>query len=453
MPEHLSRTDLDEFASGTLSREERARMLRHLLRGCVKCSRILAAATGLGPASKVSEGGYDSALERAWERVFGRAPKSSNALAMLSLLLSGQRTWKELSATEIGTLQGVPQVRALLHAGRSLRHHDPEATLRFARLARYAADHLSPTECESEAVADLRSLSWAELANAHRVCDDLPRAGQAMNRAIHWSRRGSRSPLLIARIADLVASLLGAQRRFGEGQKLLALAHEVYEREGQPHLAGRVLIKAGNLAAWNGAPGKAIQLMRKGLDLLEPRREPELVAQTLRNMIWFLSDLGQFRSARRLLWRCRHLFVEHGNALDLLRLRWLEARIYEGLSDPKRAECAFEETRSGFTEKGQVYPAALAALDLAALWTRQGRIKEVCALAEEIIETFPALRVAREAIAALVMVKHVCSAEGGTRILDVIQLVVRFLEELERQPTWRHSSGPESSPPARWPVA
>ena len=166
-------------------------------------------------------------------------------------------------------------------------------------------------------------------------------------------------------------------------------------------------------------------------------------------MIAFLTDLGHFRSARRILWRSRHLFVEHGNALDLLRLRWLEGKIYAGLGDVKRAETAFEETRSGFVEKGQVYPAALAALDLAALWTCQGRVQEVCALTEEIIGIFRALRVAREAIAALVMVKHACFSDGGRQVLDVIGLVVRFLEELERQPPLRHPSGGFSSPARR----
>jgi hypothetical protein len=65
-------------------------------------------------------------------------------------------------------------------------------------------------------------------------------------------------------------------------------------------------------------------------------------------------------------------------------------------------------------------------------------VQEVYALAEEIIGTFRALRVAREAIAALIMVKHACSRERGG-VLDTILLVVRFLEELERQPTRRHS--------------
>jgi hypothetical protein len=344
LPEHLSQREFEEFASGMLPREERIRAISHLLSGCVKCSRVLAAVAGFLPAVNAGQTCYDGALANAQERVLGMAASGSSVVGMLSALLSGQRTWRELSVTEIAVLRGVPQVRALLQAGRSLRHHDPETTLRFASLARYAADRLSSKEFGPEAVADLRALAWAELANAHRICDDLSRAGQAMNRAIHWSRRGSRSPLLMARVGDLLASFLGAQRRLAEGQKLLALVREIYEHEGQLHLAGRALIKAGNLASWSEAPGRAIQLLRRGLDLLEPQREPELAAQTLLAMISCLSKLGRFRSARRMLWRSRHLLVRQGNALDLLRIRWVEARIYAGLADVQRAEVAFQET-------------------------------------------------------------------------------------------------------------
>jgi tetratricopeptide (TPR) repeat protein len=445
VPEHLSRLDVEGFAAGALRREDRIRVMRHLLTGCPPCSRALGGLVGLVPVGKNTDAGYDVALARASARVFGKSVHSASVIATLSSVVSGQRSWKAFSAGEIAHLRGIPQVRALLEAGRSMRHHDPEGTLRLTSLARHAADRLTPQEFGWEAVADMRALTWGELANAHRICDQLSEAGKAMNRAIHWFRRGSCPPLMIARIADLMASLLGAQKRLAEGLEILWLTHQVYLGEGQAHLAGRVLIKASVLAASNAAPGKAIQLTRQGLELLDPQREPTLVAQALRNMVWFLCDLGQFRGARRALWHGRHLFVEHGNALDLLRVRWLEGRIYAGLSDFSRAERAFEETRSGFAAKGQIYPAALAGLDLAALWTRQGRVREVYELAEEMITTFRALGVAREAIAALVMLKHVCCIETGGRVLDVIQLVVRFLEELESQAPRRQSSGTRSS--------
>lgn len=163
-------------------------------------------------------------------------------------------------------------------------------------------------------------------------------------------------------------------------------------------------------------------------------------------MIFCLAELGRFRSARRLLWRCRHLFTESDNELNLVRLRWLEGKIYAGLSDFPRAEQAFQETRAGFAKHEQVYPAAMAGLDLAAVWAQQGRLDEIQALAQEMIATFRALRIAREAIVTLLILQKAC-INGSGQLLEIIEMVVTFLKDLERQPAKRHEPGslPQSS--------
>jgi tetratricopeptide (TPR) repeat protein len=438
--DHPSAEDFALLASGQLSRRKQAELLRHLVQGCPACSGLLAL-HGIPTPAEVPEEGYDEVVARAVARASATAQAGTGAVAILASLLSGERSWKDLSTPEIASLRGLPRVQALLEAGRSLRHHDPPATLRFAKLARYAADRLSLKDFGAKAVADVRALAWAELGNAYRICDDLSRASRAMNRAVHWSRRGSQSDLLLARIADLLASLLGAQRRFPEACQLLYLVYHAHEKNGRPHLAGRALFSAGNMAALDGLQGTALLLMRRGLDLLDHDRDPALVSQLLLAMLTYLAELGRFRSARRLLWRCRHLFAESGNELDLVRVRWLEGRIYAGLSDFSRAEQAFQDTRSGFASHEQVYPAALAGLELAALWVRQGRFAEVQALAQEMIATFRALRIAREAIVTLLILQRAC-INGSGQLLEIIEMVVTFLKDLERQPAKRHESGP-----------
>jgi len=408
------------------------------MRGCPSCSGLLAL-HGIPAPAEVPEEAYDEVVARAVARASATAREGIGAVAILTSLLAGERSWSDLSTPEIASLRGLPRVRALLEAGRSLRHHDPQATLRFAKLARYAADRLSLKDFGAQAVADVRALAWAELGNAYRICDDLPRASRAMNRAVHWSRRGSQSDLLLARTADLLASLLGAQGRFPEACQLLLLVYRAHEQNGRPHLAGRALFSAGNMAGQDGFQGTSLLLMRRGLDLLDHERDPVLVSQLLLAMIISLTELGRFRSARRLLWRCRHLFTESGNELDLVRLRWLEGRIYAGLSDYPRAELAFQETRAGFAKHEQVYSAALAGLDLAALWARQGRFAEVQALAQEMIATFRALRIAREAIVTLLILQKAC-INGSGQLLEIIEMVVTFLKDLERQPAKRHES-------------
>jgi hypothetical protein len=368
------------------------------------------------------------------------AAARQEALSILTSLLSGERVWSDLSGSETAALHGLPQLRALLDAGFSLRHQDPQATLRFARLARFAADRLSPAEFGQDPVSDLRALAWAELANAHRICDDLSSATRAMNRAVYWAGRGTRSTLLLARVADLLASLLGAQRRCAEGRQLLELVYYIHEGAGRLHLAGRALYSAASMAVLDGAPGDAIHLLRRGLPLLDEEREPGLVAQALQAIISCLADLGRFRTARRLLWRSRHRIVAHASALDLVRLRWLEGRIHAGLGDLSRAEVAFAETRAGFGDHGQFYGAAIAGLDLAALWAGQGRYAEVHALAGEMIATFRAVRIAREAIVTLLILQKACD-KGKGQLLEIIDMVGSFLKDLEHQPARRQEAG------------
>jgi tetratricopeptide (TPR) repeat protein len=446
MPEHPPPADLDRLVEGTLSAHDKALLLSHLLRRCPRCCGALARRCGFEVPGEAAGEDYGAAIDRALAAALRITAPRLEALATLDSLLgllTGDGGPTGSSAAELPLLQGLPRLRALLEASRALRHEDPQGMLRFARLARYAADRLRMREFGREPVADLRALAWAELSSAYRVCNELHQADRAMNRAVYWCRRGSRSDLLLARIAGLLAALLAYQRRFPEGRKLLDVVYRIHAEAGDWHLAGRALITQGNLADWDESPAEAVILFCRGLDLLEPDRDAQLEIQTVWNMLWALVHLGHFRSARRLLWRSRIVLT---GTVEPHRLRWLEGRILAGLADFSRAEAAFQQARTGFAEQGQVYPAALVGLDLATLWARQGRVREVFDLAEEMIATFRALRIAREAVATLLVLKRACHYRGN-RILQVIEIATDLLQHLERQPA-RPRAYQAGSPPS-----
>ncbi len=424
MSEHLSSEDRCRLAKGTLPRQRCQQVLRHILRACPTCSRALAAYGGFA-LDELPEDAYDEVVTRVTNQVSQLAVAHQEAVGTLTALLAGDRAWNDLSTADLALLRGLPRLGALLDAGWSLRHRDPQSTLRFARLARYAADRLDSKQLAAEPVADLRSLAWAELANAYRINANFPRATRAMNRAIYWLQRGSQDSLLVVRVADLLASLLVHQRRWDEAKPLYQMVFQAHLNEGRFHLAGRALINA----SFPEPPEKALPLLRRGLNLLDQERDPELVGQTLHAMIWRLSDMGRFRTARRLLWRSRALIE---GAAAPLRIRWLDGKIYAGLGDLGRAEETLKAVRAGFAEQQQVYPAAMVGLELAALWARQGRVDEIYELAQEMIATFRALRVAREAIVTLLILQRACLAGGG-RLLEIIDMVGSFLKELEEQ--------------------
>jgi hypothetical protein len=83
------------------------------------------------------------------------------------------------------------------------------------------------------------------------------------------------------------------------------------------------------------------------------------------------------------------------------------------------------------------------ALDLAAVWLRRGKTARVRELVEEMIATFRALRIAREAVAALLILREACDRDEAT--LDRVRTVAMLLTELERQPRRRPASGSASA--------
>ncbi|MBV8201588.1 MAG: hypothetical protein JOZ15_13285 [Acidobacteria bacterium] len=335
-------------------------------------------------------------------------------------------------------LRGLLRVETLLAAAWDLRYSDPHEMVRISELALFATERLEKARYGRAELADARARAWAELANANRVTDDHFRAEQAMALAVSWQRRGSGDPWLLARIADLMASLLADQRRFADAGELLDKVHQFYRRMGNFHLAGRALISRGIFTGYDNQPRRALALLVQGVELIDVDQDSSLAVSAVHAILINLVECGRYRQARIQLWRSRPLFARHGGQLWRLRLQWLEGRIHLGLGDLARAEREFTATRAGYATAGSPYKAALVALDLAAVWLRQGKTRQLRALVEEMIGTFRALRIAREAVAALLILRETCDRDEAT--VDRLRTVAMLLTELERQPQRRPGS-------------
>jgi hypothetical protein len=97
-----------------------------------------------------------------------------------------------------------------------------------------------------------------------------------------------------------------------------------------------------------------------------------------------------------------------------LRLSWLRGKIAAGLGEGAEAERLFRETRDGFVRQGNGYDAAMASLDLALLYLREGRAADVLPLAEEMAALFGAQEVHREALAAVLLFQEAARREEVT---------------------------------------
>lgn len=212
----------------------------------------------------------------------------------------------------------------------------------------------------------------------------------------------------------MAASVYRAGRQFDRACRLLDRAYETYLELDERHLAGRTLISKGSAKGLGGDTREGIALLFEGMRLLDRERDPELLLVGIHNLIAFHVDDGQFVEGRDLIRAHADLYRQHATVFARLRLRWVEGRIAAGLGEPGEAEAAFLEARAGFAEHRLAYVEALISLDLAALWLAQGRTAEIGALLAEVLGTFCALGIRREAIAVVLMLEEAANAERLT---------------------------------------
>lgn len=325
--------------------------------------------------------------------------------------------------------QQLRSIDLLLAESHASRFRDPARMVYLAELAQVAANRLSPSELAREAIADVRAKVWAELGNAYRLGDALDRSYAAFDVALDWYERGTRDSELLALIVDRFASLLAHLRREPEAFLLLDRLASLYESRGDRHLAGRTLVLRGALAANSGDPSSCLVYTSQGLTWISPSREPTLIPVAVHNLLNSATALGCLPLVAQLIPKVRHLY--EGSPLLLLRLRWLEGRVAEGLNDRTAAQEAYREARNGFSEAGLEFPACLVALDWALMLARQRRWREIIPLAEEMLVGFRSLRVAQEAMIAVALLQSACEkgeAEAA-QVADCIELLRKFLVE------------------------
>ncbi|HEV7668463.1 MAG TPA: helix-turn-helix transcriptional regulator [Thermoanaerobaculia bacterium] len=118
----------------------------------------------------------------------------------------------------------------------------------------------------------------------------------------------------------------------------------------------------------------------------------------------------------------RELAIEQRKALDMVRVVWLEGRVFAGLGQWERGAAGLEQVRRSFTASAIDFDAALAALELAALELNRGDARAARLLAQDLAPLFDAQGVTTETIAALTLFvealeKEVATAEEARRLL------------------------------------
>lgn len=442
--EHPKPLILGAFVRGELSGPERRDVLRHLLAGCRQCRQKaseMAAPLFEVAARKPPAGGieaYDAPLRRVARAFSGIAfePRATAARPMgASSASAGAGAVPDRRAaagtrrrsTVVAPEEIRSRAQSWLARARTLRYADPERMRAAASLATLLAERIPHNAFPPGVVADLSALAWAELANGRRLVGDHQGAERAFSRAIHWIDRGSGDLQPLAEIAELVASLEIDARRFAPAERLLDRIVIAYRALGEPHFAGRTMIRRGVMLGYRGEGTAAVRQIVEGHGLLDPGRDPRLALVAVHGLVSRLADAGRFELAAEVLRDGAPLYEAYAEPIDRIKISWTRGRIEIGMGRVEKGEKFLREGEQGFRDRGMPYFAALVSLDLAALHLKEGRTQEVARSIENLLAEFRALGIRREAIACLLIIQRAIAAKRATE-----KLVTRVASRLGR---------------------
>lgn len=438
--QHLTDREVGEFLAGRLKPAATQHAVVHVIDGCAGCSdRICTAAmAGRYWGVREPESAYDACLDRAEAALpnllahWGEEAKSQ----LEGAEMVRRKGWGNLSAFQRNRFRDRwAEVEILLALSFGARFRDRLGMLHMAQSAVRKAKRLEASEEYPEALLfDLRARAVAELGNAQRVNERFFQAEEALKEAWELQEKGTGDRLVEARIAEVEASLRRDQPhpRLKEAQWLLDEAYRLYLGAGQRHLAGRALMKKGITQRRAEAAGEAVETLRRTVALLDPEREPQLLAIAHHNLILALVDAGELAEASRLLMKGDLRRAFQGDPLNLLRYRWLEGKLLAARNRFENARAALTEVRDGFRLEGLEYVAAIAGIDIGKLYLKQSRSREAYEVAQELHARARSKQVPVGAQQALRCWEIVCREGFGTpQFAGVIQ---RFLEEAEHRP-------------------
>ncbi|HEY2294667.1 MAG TPA: hypothetical protein VGM86_28535 [Thermoanaerobaculia bacterium] len=430
---HLRKRDLETLLGDPppqANRRRGGRQVRHLLSGCAECASRLFHSTAEEDAV------YDACIDRAWQAVhngedFWREEREKRDQYLELVRAKG---WDKLTRKERDSCpDGWACVEVLLAVCFESRYRDPRQMLRLARQARFAAEKLDPELYGKRRLADLQARTWAELGNALRVNEQFDKVRDALSRArVLLVEKGTGDLLIQAYIDQVEGSFWKDQRYLRDAEDLLASACRKYLRIGECHLAGRALVTRGLNRIIDGQPWEAVAYLRQAVALLDAERDPELIETAQHNLLFALADAGEYREASELLLRSglRQKFVD--DPLNLLRLRWVEAKILAGHGRFEAAEKALSEVRGAFRIRRLELVATIAGLDLAKILFQQGKLAQLYRLVRELRVAAEAYRLPGSVSQALATLEVMCQVRNVT--LAMVEAVQRFFQRLQHNP-------------------
>jgi tetratricopeptide (TPR) repeat protein len=376
-PRHFSEELFRRFLDHQVSQPERRAVVRHLVSQCPECLRLvgrIVAEGGYWFGKEVAEGlaesdrvlasfeAADEFTDRepsrvAFERLRGWAHWSA-----LDPLLPNERLPAILSRKD---WHHWGLFRALLDAATWYMVRDPQESVDIAQLALDIGDLLDPASVGGEAAAkDMRAKAYSVLADCRRMAADLEGARQAIAEAWKWNEEGEGDPLEKAEIYYADAAYAAAVGEFETAVTILKRALSLYRAADDAHLQGRTLIRMGEAIGYV-KPEKALAYIERGLERINPVREPRLALLAQHALAEFLCAAGRPREALAILDRARPLYRQFEEDRTQLRLHWLQGRVAHALGSFAEAADILRQVREEFRARDLHRDFLMVSIDLA----------------------------------------------------------------------------------------
>lgn len=344
-----------------------------------------------------------------WERLMAAAPEDR---------LPAVACFPELRSWPLALLACEASVRA---AARKVKD-----ALDLAALAVAIAERVPGPESWRRR---LEGYCWAHLGNSRRVAEDFAGANAAFAKAWELWRAGAEpNPGLLPewRLLDLEASLRRDQRRFTEALDLLERARAA----GEPSKSAvaQILLNKEFVFDQMGDTEGALKALTEAIPLVEASENRRLLFFLRFKQANNLCGLECYAEAAGPLAEARELAEAQMDELSLIRVLWLEARLVAGQGRPEEAILGLARVWQDFLDHDLPSDAALAALDLAVLWLKAGRLIKVRELAVTMESVFRAKGINREAFAALRLFLDAAKQESAS-----IELAKQAISEINKR--------------------
>lgn len=313
--------------------------------------------------------------------------------------------------------------------------NNPALAIQLGTLAAQVAERV-PGEERSR--YRLRGYASALIGNAFRVQGDLKSAEEqfAEAEALWQAGEGCEINLFESRLLDLKASLRRSQRRLPESLELLDRA---LVADARGSYTGHLLINRAKTLEEMGELETAIAVLKEAALFVDSESNPRLFLCLKHNLADYLSKTQQYTEAESLLPEVKTICCRLDNELDLVRLRWVEGRIADGLGRTDQGIEILTQVRGEFASRSMHYDTALVSLELATILAREGRADPVKALARHMTPIFQAQGVHREALAALALFRQAAESENVTT--DLARRLLEYLHRARHDPKLRFSPG------------